>query len=1028
MQKTFLFLLSLCVSLGLQAQLIITDPAAPTDDQAVTITFDATQGTGGLANCNCDVYLHTGVITNNSSNPSDWKYVQTEWGVANADWKLTPVAGEPNKFTYTYGPSIREYFSVPAGEEIQKIAFVFRNADGTMEGKATGGADIFVDVSAGGGALGLTVVGNPGQDSWPLGKPLSVLAGATAEATLEIYDNETLVTSATSVELASELVFTTPGEHIIRFVARRGAEEVSESFTLDAVLVVEFTEPSQSFSSAAAGESVSLIGTSYVSSDLLLTDGTNTFFSATATDFSESVTLPDAGVMTYTINSSYLGETAVDRVTFVTGEPEIAEPPAGQRSGAVDGDNGEVTLQLRAPGKSDVFVIGNFNQWTPTAESRMKRSADGSTFWITLSGLEEGEDLLYQYLIDGDLRQPDPYSTLVLDPNNDPFITEATFAGIPDYPSLATTGIISWHRRSVAPYDWQTEDAYDRPDPERMVVYELLIRDFLEDHSFKSLTDTLDYLERLGVNAIELMPLNEFEGNLSWGYNPSFHMALDKYYGSPDDFKAFVDACHARGMAVILDVVYNHAFSQSPLAQMWWDQNNSRPRADNPYLNVTARHPFNVGYDFNHESDLTKEYVKTGLEYWIEEFRIDGFRFDLSKGFTQLFSGNNVGFWNQYDASRVAILKDYADHIWSIDNETYMIMEHLAEVSEENELAEYGNGMYFWSGFQPHDAYLEASMGYGGNIREVLASNRGFDSRRLVAYMESHDEERMQFKNDQFGNSANGYNVKNRPTGLSRIQLASTFFYTIPGPKMLWQFGELGYDFSINYCPGGGIDPNCRVDNKPIRWDYRNDPDRQKVYNWIADLNFLRNNYSFFHGTISRQQLSGDAKIVHLEGADGAAAIVGNFDVSPVRTASVFPFAGTWYDYATGESITVNDPDMVVDLEAGEHHVYLDRPIARGGGDLSTSTNRQAIARLQLEVSPNPTEGRLRLNFVLKEAGPISIDLVDATGRAIRSLYRSQLSSGPQQLSLNTGDVPAGLYFLRVSGGMGTAVRSLVVR
>jgi len=220
----------------------------------------------------------------------------------------------------------------------------------------------------------------------------------------------------------------------------------------------------------------------------------------------------------------------------------------------------------------------------------------------------------------------------------------------------------------------------------------------------------------------------------------------------------------------------------------------------------------------------------------------------------------------------------------------------------------------------------------------------------------------------------------------------------------------------------------CSSRTISLATDYRNDPDRQKVYNWISDLNYLRNNYDFFHGTISRQQLSGDAKIVHLEGSDGTAAIVGNFDVNPFRTASVFPFAGTWYDYATGESITVDDPDMVVDLEAGEHHVYLDRPIARGGGDLGTSTNRRAIAQLQLEVSPNPTEGLLRLDFVLKEAGSISIDLVDATGREVRSLYRSNLPSGPQQLALNTGDVPAGLYFLRVSGGMGTAVRSLVVR
>ena len=93
--------------------------------------------------------------------------------------------------------------------------------------------------------------------------------------------------------------------------------------------------------------------------------------------------------------------------------------------------------------------------------------------------------------------------------------------------------------------------------------------------------DTLNYLEELGINAIELMPVNEFEGNNSWGYNPSFHMALDKYYGTPEAFKALVDACHARGIAVILDVVYNHVFSQSPLAKLYWDPIAFKPTIDN---------------------------------------------------------------------------------------------------------------------------------------------------------------------------------------------------------------------------------------------------------------------------------------------------------------------------------------------------------------------------------------------------------------------------------------------------------------
>ncbi|WP_243664309.1 alpha-amylase family glycosyl hydrolase [Rhodothermus marinus] len=90
---------------------------------------------------------------------------------------------------------------------------------------------------------------------------------------------------------------------------------------------------------------------------------------------------------------------------------------------------------------------------------------------------------------------------------------------------------------------------FERPPAHELVIYELLIRDFVARHDYATLIDTLDYLERLGVNAIELMPVAEFDGNISWGYNPAFHLALDKYYGPADDLKRFVDECHRRGIA-----------------------------------------------------------------------------------------------------------------------------------------------------------------------------------------------------------------------------------------------------------------------------------------------------------------------------------------------------------------------------------------------------------------------------------------------------------------------------------------------
>ncbi|MEM6769658.1 MAG: alpha-amylase family glycosyl hydrolase, partial [Bacteroidota bacterium] len=1028
MQKVVLLLAALWAVGGLRAQLIITDPAAPTDDQAVTITFDATQGTAGLANCNCDVYLHTGVITNNSTSASDWKYVATEWGVANAAWRLTPVDGEANKYTYTYSPSIREYFGVPDNEEIQQIAFVFRNADGSLEGKATGGADIFVDVTQG-GVLGMTLAGDPGVDTWPLGRPLPILAGTTVEATIQVFDNGMLITETTGTELDTDLVFTTSGSHTIEVVATVGDQEVREGFVINAELTVTFTDPADGLIFADAGNTINLTGTSYLEADLVLTANGTEIATATSSNFNESYTIPEGSVSSVVVSATFNGETATDELTIITGDPEVAEAPANVRPGATDTDNGGVQLILRAPGKNDVFVVGNFNNWSPTAASRMKKTGDGQTFHLVLNNLPEGEDLLYQYLIDGNIQQPDPYSTLLLDANDDPFIGDEVFTDLPDYPSAAD-GLVSWHQRARPEFPWQHTD-YDRPDPKKMVIYELLVRDFLADHSYKSLTDTLDYLDRLGVNAIELMPVAEFEGNISWGYNVSYHMALDKYYGSPEDLKTFIDACHARGIAVIIDVVYNHAFSESSLCRMWWDQAAFRPTADNPYLNVTARHPFNVGYDFNHESALTKEYVKVTTQYWLEEFQVDGFRWDLSKGFTQNFS-NDVGQWNQYDASRIAIIKDYADHVWNVDNQAMMIMEHLGQQSEERELADYGNGMYFWSGFNPHDEFLEASMGYPSNLREVIAENRGFVDKNLVAYMESHDEERMQYKNEQFGNSSGSYNTRNEATGLDRVMLASTFFYTVPGPKMLWQFGELGYGFSINWCNNGSTNDGCRTDPKPIRWDYREDGDRQDIYNWVADLNYLRNNYDFFHGDITRERLNNPGKVLHLSGTDGMVSVSGNFGVTSERLVGIFPSAGTWYDYATGESIEITDPAAGIDYEPGEYHVYLDQPISRNGdNNIGTSTNAREVARLKLSVQPNPTAGNTQINFQLDGRQQVRVELLDVSGRLQRVLFAGvpiAIGTGAMQVDAAVGDLPAGVYFVRVTDGVGSGVQRLVVR
>ncbi|MFM7618607.1 MAG: alpha-amylase family glycosyl hydrolase, partial [Bacteroidota bacterium] len=268
-----------------------------------------------------------------------------------------------------------------------------------------------------------------------------------------------------------------------------------------------------------------------------------------------------------------------------------------------------------------------------------------------------------------------------------------------------TSEPVSVFQINPAAFNW-TDQTFVRPAKSKLVVYELLVRDFLEDRSYQSLKDSLDYLENLGVTAIELMPINEFEGNNSWGYNPSFYFAPDKAYGTAEALKTFINEAHNRGIAVILDIALNHSFGQNPMVRMYFNPNAGdygQPTAENPWFNQTPKHDFNVGYDFNHESTRTRDFCKRVLAYWMNEFHVDGYRFDLSKGFTQNFTLGNIGDWGVYDQSRINILTDYYSHIQANEPGAYVILEHFANNDEESTLS--SNGMMLWGNLN-HE-YLE---------------------------------------------------------------------------------------------------------------------------------------------------------------------------------------------------------------------------------------------------------------------------------------------------------------------------------
>jgi glycosidase len=716
---------------------------------------------------------------------------------------------------------------------------------------------------------------------------------------------------------------------------------------------------------------------------------------------------------------------------FAMGDVTVAELPEGVVPGANYTDPGSAVVVLHDPPglKEFVFLIGDLNEWLPHEDYLMNRTAAGDFYWISVTDLEPGREYAYQFFIDGALKIADPYTHKVLDPWHDQYVSPLTYPDLKPYPEGKTTGIVSILQTDQPEYEWEVTN-FTPPDVGDLVIYEMLIRDFVADRDIKTITDSLDYLVRLGINAIELMPVNQFEGNDSWGYNPSFYFATDKAYGRKNDYKRFIDECHKRGIAVILDMVLNHSYGQSPMVQMYFDSQAGtygQPSADNPWYNQTCPHPpFCWGFDFDHESPYTREFIDRVNKFWVEEFRIDGFRFDFTKGFTNNQTGNQG---SDYDAARVAILKRMADKIWETSSQTYIILEHFADNTEETLLADYG--MLLWGNLNYN--YNEATMGYiqGSNFSGVSYKSRGWDVPHLIGYMESHDEERLMFKNIQFGNSADGYNTRLTETALRRMELAAVFYFPVPGPKMIWQFGEVGYDYSINHCPDGTINENCRTSAKPVRWDYYEDWRRRRLFDIYAMLIELKITQPVFATEDFSTSLSGAMKRIHLNHPENNVTILGNFGVLEGVITPHFQQTGTWYEFFTGESIEISDVNSPINLKPGEYRLYSTAEFPAHGIPL-TSIVPSIADDLEVLVFPNPARGEFFINFNLDIQQHVKINIYNTSGQKIAILINQLLSPGSYNLPWNRNSFSGngageGVLIVEIIAGESKSLKRVVI-
>lgn len=833
------------------------------------ITITYNAALGGGELADADkIYIHSGIIVAGPRSEA-WTNVVGNWGEDDGIGEMTKVDGSENIWEITLSPSIRDYYSMSSDQVGYRIGFVFRNADGSVKASA-----------------------QPDNYEWG-----EVASNGDFYINLSV-DNSVVITSP----LSSEIILQ-EGENVTV-----SAEASSEVTSMELFTIID--GQSTSIASVSSGTTISASYSPPVSQEV---------------EFEVVAELNETTAQDSIISNIAILQTVVE------------EPlPDGLLKGINydQADPTKVTLVLEAPQKDFVYVVGDFNDWKFDNNYFMKK--DGDLFWLEINQLTPGQEYIFQYWVSDGLDEVvkvgDPYAEKVVDPWNDEFIEESVYPDLIQY-NRDQNGIATVLQTDQEPYIWaDSEASWQRPAEQDLMVYELLIRDFVGTHRYQEVLDSLDYLKRLGVNAIELMPIMEFEGNSSWGYNPSYFFAPDKYYGTKNDLKKFIEVCHQNGFAVILDMVLNHAFGQNAMVRMYWDDANNRPAADNPWFNQEPRHPFNVGFDFNHSSDYTKNFVDSVNQYWIQEYHFDGYRFDLSKGFTQNFT-TDVGVWSSYDVGRVATLKRMYDQIRAYDETAYVILEHFGDTQEENELGAYG--MLMWR--NSHFDFVPALIGDGGNLQSA-------NSTYHVSYMESHDEQRVMYEMQNFGQSEGNYDIANTAAALERAKMATAFLFLQPGPKMLWQFGELGYDLNINF--------NGRTGEKPLPWGasglgYYEDELRQYVYDAYDAVLELRNSYpqaikqEFFTG-----DLSSTVKTITIDHSDIDIVAIGNFGTAFEDAAFQFTKTGDWYDYFSGETVSVSSVSATQTLQAGEFKIFTDIKVSDGF--------RNVVVPYQNPISVNP--------------------------------------------------------------------------
>ena len=538
--------------------------------------------------------------------------------------------------------------------------------------------------------------------------------------------------------------------------------------------------------------------------------------------------------------------------------PDVRAAPDGIFPGAHEYGDGLVRWAIYAPGKQSISVIGDWNNWERNADPLFV-TTEG--LWWTERTLEPGR-YAYKFWIDGQQELGDPYATELADE-----------AGGGQPAAVVNVG--------KTPYSW-FDGGWAPPPWNDLVIYELHIGDFAAPFNFQSVIERLPYLQDLGINAIELMPVAEFAFR-GWGYNPGYFLCPETSYGTPDEFRLLVDMAHQHGIAIILDEVFAHTAHDHPFNQLY-------PYDQSPWYGVSLGEQNQFGFpSLDHAKPATQNFLRDVQTWWLQEYHIDGFRYDYTLG---------IGYDAQNGVTRLV-----AD-ARAVRPNAYLIAEQSPELPQMVAATKLNGAWhvrfnYMLKALLREGSYMDWDGDNFAQLTEVLSpAAQGYDDQAaMVNYLESHDETRVVFE---------VASAEHLDEGAARYKsaLGAICLFTAPGVPMILHGQEWGEATTKT------TEPN------PLHWELLNDAGGSGLHAQYRRLIRLRRDRRPLRmagfAVLASDNAAKTIVYARWDETDDQIVVALNFSPSEQTLMVPFPYAARWLDVLTDEVLEVDGPTSVV--------------------------------------------------------------------------------------------------------------------